>query len=332
MGKKKNKGVPYNMKSLSIGDVHLRNPVFLAPLAGYTDQSFRALCHEFGAGFTFSEMVSAKSVVYGNVNTKKLLDNDSRVRPWAVQFFGHEPDVFYKAIRRLEGWPFDVVDINMGCPVPKIVKNGEGCALMNDPALAGRIIEAAVKASTRPVTVKIRKGFTYLNAAEMAKVAQESGAACVTVHGRTRGQFYAGAADWSVIGEVKAAVKIPVIGNGDVVSPQTAERMLTETGCDGVMVARGALGNPWIFKQTTHYLETGELLPPPEWEEKRDTALAHLRALVAHKGETAGVPEMRKHLSFYIKGLPDASEKRRRINELKKLNELEEFLLSKSQK
>jgi nifR3 family TIM-barrel protein len=311
---------------MNIGGVPIRNNVILAPLAGFTDMAFRALCHEYGAGLTFSEMVSAKSVVYGNANTERLLDNRPHIRPWAVQLFGSQPEVFAEALKRLENCPFDITDINMGCPVKKIVNNNEGCALMNEPLLAGRIVEAAAKASNRPVTVKIRKGFSRVNAAEMAHIAQESGASCVTVHGRTRAQFYSGSADWGIIKEVKAAVRIPVIGNGDVFSPEAAADMLRETGCDGVMVARGALGNPWLFAQILRYLQTGERMPPPSWEERRVTAMAHVRAVVAHKGEKAGLPEMRKHLCFYIKGLPDASGLRRKINEMKTAEEINALL------
>jgi nifR3 family TIM-barrel protein len=297
---------------MQIGNVTVRNNIFLAPLAGFTDASFRALCNDFGAGLTFSEMVSAKAIVYNNANTKKLLENKSHVRPWAVQFFGHEPDVFTEAIKRLRGEPFDIVDINMGCPVPKIVKNGEGCALMNDPALAGRIIEAAVKASGRPVTVKIRKGFSQVNAVEMAEIAEASGASMVTVHGRTRAQFYSGEADWDIIKKVKSAVKIPVIGNGDVFTPQAAAKLLKETDCDGVMLARGALGNPWLFTQIVQQMETGNLPVYPSWEERKAVALNHVRDVVSLKGENHGIREMRKQLCFYIKGLTDAAQMRKK--------------------
>jgi nifR3 family TIM-barrel protein len=315
------------MKPLNIKNVPIPVPVLLAPLAGFTDCSFRALCHGFGAGLTFTEMVSAKSIVYNNANAKILWDNEPQVQPWAVQFFGHEPEVMGEAVKRLESVPFTVTDINMGCPVPKIVKNGDGCALMLNPLLAGRIIEAAVAASPRPVTVKIRKGISGSdNAAEMAKVAQESGASAVTVHGRTREQYYAGEADREAIAAVKAAVSIPVIGNGDVFTPRSAGDMFAQTGCDGVMVARGALGNPWLFAQTALYLQTGKLPPAPSWEERRETALGHLRMTTARKGEPAGVREMRKHLCFYIKGLPEASALRRQINTLGSAAELERLL------
>ena len=307
---------------MQIGKVTVKNNIFLAPMAGFTDKCFRALCNDFGAGLTFSEMVSAKAVVYNSANTIILLENEESVRPWAVQFFGHEPEVLAEAIKRLADAPFDIVDINMGCPVPKIVKNGEGCALMNDPPLCGRIVEAAVKASNRPVTVKIRKGYAKENAVEVAKAAEASGASLVTVHGRTRAQFYAGEADWDIIGKVKTAVNIPVIGNGDVTNAQAAEKMLNESGCDGVMLGRGVLGNPWLFTQIVQYIETGNVPDVPLWEERKTVVLNHVREVVKHKGEVSGVREMRKHLCFYCKGLPDAARFRKRINEIDSMNEL----------
>ncbi|MCL2576830.1 MAG: tRNA dihydrouridine synthase DusB [Defluviitaleaceae bacterium] len=292
----------------------------MAPMAGVTDKIFRKIVFEHGAGFTVSEMVSAKSIVYDNKNTFKLMANDDNVRPWAVQFFSHEPEILSEAIKRLGDFPFDIVDINMGCPMPKIVKNGEGAALMRDPPLAGRLIEAAVKASFRPVTVKIRKGFTpsTVNAKEMAHIAQESGALWVAVHGRTRDQFYTGEADWDAIAAVKAAVKIPVIGNGDIFTPETAVERLN--CCDAIMIARGALGNPWLFSRTLKLLETGILPLPPTRDEIIETALRHLRA-------AENIIEMRKHLCWYTKGLPGSAETRRQINNAKSVNEMEEIIL-----
>jgi nifR3 family TIM-barrel protein len=311
--------------ALKIGGVPLKQKIFLAPMAGITDRSFRVLCRTFGAGLAYSEMVSAKSIVYNNPRTWQLLETCPQERPWAVQLFGHEPDVFAEAIKKLEEWPFDILDINMGCPVAKIIKNGEGCALMNDPALAGRIIESAVRASSRPVTVKIRKGFSpaRTNAAEIARVAQESGAAAVTVHGRTKDQFYSGKADWDCIAEVKRAVNIPVIGNGDVFAPEDTARMMAHTGCDAVMIARGALGNPWLFTETLFHMETGYKPAYPGWEQKRDMALSHLRMAVAHKGEGTALREMRRHLSWYTKGFPDAAKNRQLINTARSMAELE---------
>jgi nifR3 family TIM-barrel protein len=283
----------------------------MAPMAGITDRFFRALAFEHGAGFTVSEMVSAKSIVYENKNTYKLLANNENVRPWAVQFFGHEPEILSEAIKRLEHHPFDTVDINMGCPMPKIVKNGEGAALMKDPPLAGKLIEAAVKASPRPVTVKIRKGFTQAtaNAVEMARIAQESGAAAIAVHGRTRDQYYSGEADWNAIAEVKASVKIPVIGNGDIFTPEIAAEKIKL--CDALMIARGALGNPWLFSRTLKFLETGKLPPLPSHTEIIETALKHLHSV-------ENCIEMRKHLCWYTKGMPGSAEVRRKINNAKR--------------
>jgi len=305
----------------------LKNNLFMAPMAGVTDKAFRALVHEHGAGLTFSEMVSAKSIVYRNKNTAILLENAPHVRPWAVQFFGHEPEILAEAIQMLEDVPFDIVNINMGCPMPKIVKNGEGAALMTNPPLAGRMIEAAVRASSRPVTVKIRKGFTpsSLNAVEMAKIAEASGAANITVHGRTRCQYYTGHADWDAIAEVKRAVKIPVIGNGDIFSSEIAVKRLKESGCDGIMIARGAMGNPWIFSRTVAYLKTGVLPPEPTHEEIIKTAITHLRAVAAEK---SNIVEMRKHLSWYTKGMHGSAELRSKINTAKTADEMEELLRS----
>jgi len=297
----------------------------MAPMAGVTDRAFRALVHEHGAGLTFSEMVSAKSIVYRNKNTAILLDNAPHVRPWAVQFFGHEPEILAEAIQMLEGCPFDIVNINMGCPMPKIVKNGEGAALMTNPPLAGRMIEAAVRASSRPVTVKIRKGFTSssVNAVEVAKIAEAAGAANITVHGRTRCQYYTGEADWDAIAEVKQAVEIPVIGNGDIFSAEIAVKRLKDSGCDGIMVARGAMGNPWIFSRTVACLETGVMPPPPTHEEIIKTAIAHLRTVAAEKPV---VVEMRKHLSWYTKGMHGSAELRGKINKAQTAHEMEELL------
>ena len=289
----------------------------MAPMAGVTDKIFRKIVSEHGAGLTVSEMVSAKSIVYGNKNADRLLENS--VKPWSVQFFSHEPEILSEAIKRLADRDFDFIDINMGCPMPKIVKNGEGAALMKNPLLAGRLIEAAVRASSRPVTVKIRKGFTAAtaNAPEMAKIAQESGAAWVTVHGRTRDQFYSGEADWDAIAAVKAAVRIPVIGNGDIFEPETAVERLKI--CDAVMIARGALGNPWLFSRTLALLETGVCPPPPTPAEIIETALAHLYA-------AENVIEMRKHLSWYTKGLPGSAEARRKINNAQTKAEMTQVL------
>jgi nifR3 family TIM-barrel protein len=269
-------------------------------------------------------MISVKSVVYGNAQAEQLAESDEADRPFAIQFFGRDPEIFAEAIRRMDHIPFDVVDINMGCPVHKIVKNGEGCALMNEPERVGQIVRASVRASGRPVTVKIRKGFFpgNVNAAEIARVAEASGAAAITVHGRTRDQFYSGSADYACIAEVKNAVKIPVIGNGDIFDAESAKRMFDLTGCDGVLVARGALGNPQIFGQILHFHETGDVLPPPGANERAETAIEHIEKIAAHKGERIGLLEMRKHLPFYVKNHPNAASIRKQINEAATKKEL----------
>jgi nifR3 family TIM-barrel protein len=297
----------------------------MAPMAGITDCTFRGLVSSFGAGLTFSEMVSAKSIVYGNKNTYRLLENED-IHPWAVQFFGHEPQILSEAIRLLESCRFEIVNINMGCPMPKIVNNGDGAALMKNPVLAGQMVEAAVYASTRPVTVKIRLGFTPCtkNAVEVARVAQESGAAMVIVHGRTRDQFYSGEADWEEIFRIKAALHIPVIGNGDIFKPEDAIKRLQNGGVNGIMIARGALGNPWIFSRTVSYFDTGVLPPPPQTDEVVSTAIKHLHAVAARKGTR--IEEMRKHLSWYTKGMPGSADLRRRINSAKTAYEMETLL------
>ena len=250
------------MPELQIGNVKLENDLILGPMAGVSDLPFRLLCKEQGAGLLCMEMVSAKGIMYNNKNTKFLLTIDERERPVSLQLFGSDPDIISEQAKRIEELPFDILDINMGCPVPKIVNNGDGSALMKNPLLAGEIIEKTARAIQKPVTVKIRKGFDeeHINAVEMAHIAQESGAAAIAVHGRTREQYYSGKADWEIIRKVKEAVKIPVIGNGDVWTPQDAIDMRKQTGCDGVMIGRGAQGNPWIFKQILHYEQTGELL------------------------------------------------------------------------
>lgn len=303
---------------MHIGQIDLINPVILAPMAGVTDLPFRLLAKELGCGLVYSEMVSDKGLIYENVHTRKLLAIDERERPVALQIFGSEPESMAKAARIVAGSGADIIDINMGCPTPKIVKNGEGSALMRTPELAGRIIAAVVEAAgTVPVTVKFRKGWDdkSVNAVEIARLAEEAGAAAVSVHGRTREQFYSGKADWNIIREVKQAVKIPVIGNGDIRTPQDARRMLTETGCDGIMIGRGAQGNPWIFRQVAHYLETGEILPPPTLDERIDMLLRQLDMLVDHKGEYIGIREMRSHAAWYTKGLPSSAELRLRFNQ-----------------
>ncbi len=290
---------------MKIGSLELKNNVFLAPMAGVTDMPFRVICSEMGCGLVYSEMVSAKGLMYGSKNTEKLLSVDKRERPIAVQLFGSSPEILGKMAKSLEDAPIDIIDVNMGCPAPKIVKNGEGSALMKTPALVGEIVRSVVESQKKPVTVKFRKGFDdgSINAVEIAEIAEANGASAVAVHGRTREQYYSGKADWDIIKEVKKSVSIPVIGNGDVFSPQDAENLFDYTGCDAVMIGRGAQGNPWIFRRITKYLETGEILPPPDAGERMEVALRHLKMLVDFKGEYIGVREMRRHLSDYTKGI-----------------------------
>ena len=318
------------MQTLQIGNVTLKNNLILGPMAGVTDLPFRLLCAEQGAGLLCMEMVSAKAILYNNKNTKAMLTIDEREHPVSLQLFGSDPQIMGDIAKRLEdeGVAFDILDINMGCPVPKVVNNGEGSALMKNPLLAGQIIEAMAKATSRPVTVKIRKGFdeAHVNAPELAHIAQESGAAAVAVHGRTREQYYSGKADWSVICKVKETVTIPVIGNGDILTAADAIRMREETGCDGFMIARGAQGNPWIFKQILHEWETGEPMEKPSPEEMAAMMLRHARMQIELKGEYVGIREMRKHAAWYTAGYHGASHLRRSLSEVESYEQLEELM------
>lgn len=317
-----------NMPELQIGNVKLENDLILGPMAGVTDLPFRLLCKEQGAGLLCMEMVSAKGIMYNNKNTKFLLTIDERERPVSLQLFGSDADIISEQAKRIEELPFDILDINMGCPVPKIVNNGDGSALMKNPLLAGEIIEKTARAIQKPVTVKIRKGFDeeHINAVEMAHIAQESGAAAIAVHGRTREQYYSGKADWEIIRKVKEAVKIPVIGNGDVWTPQDAIDMRKQTGCAGVMIGRGAQGNPWIFKQILHYEQTGELLEKPSPQEVTEMILRHAKMQMEFKGEYTGMREIRKHAAWYTAGYKNSAKLRGKINETETYEELKELL------
>ena len=315
---------------MRIGNVEIDNNLVLAPMAGVTDLPFRLLCARYGSALQCMEMVSAKAILYNNKNTKAMLTIDEREHPVSLQLFGSDPQIMGDIAKRLEdeGVAFDILDINMGCPVPKVVNNGEGSALMKNPLLAGQIIEAMAKATSRPVTVKIRKGFdeAHVNAPELAHIAQESGAAAVAVHGRTREQYYSGKADWSVICKVKETVTIPVIGNGDILTAADAIRMREETGCDGFMIARGAQGNPWIFKQILHEWETGEPMEKPSPEEMAAMMLRHARMQIEFKGEYVGIREMRKHAAWYTAGYHGASHLRRSLSEVESYEQLEELM------
>jgi nifR3 family TIM-barrel protein len=316
------------IQPLSIGGVTLPNNLILGPMAGVTDLPFRLLCKEQGAGLLCMEMVSAKAILYKNKNTEALLTTDPAERPVSLQLFGSDPDIMAEIAKQIEERPFDILDINMGCPVPKIVNNGEGSALMKNPKLAGEIIRKTANAIQKPVTVKIRKGFDddHVNAVEMAKIAEASGAAAVAVHGRTREQFYSGKADWDIIRQVKEAVSIPVIGNGDLRTAEDVIAMQELTGCDGFMIARGAQGNPWIFRQILHYFETGEPLARPDVKEVAEMILRHARMMLAYKGEYTGMREIRKHAAWYTAGYPNSAQFRARINEVESYAELENLL------
>lgn len=314
--------------SLYIGNVKIDGNLFLGPMAGVTDLPFRLLCKEKGADLVYTEMVSAKGVQYNNKNTENLLLIHEEERPAALQLFGADPDILSETAKRLEHRNFDILDINMGCPVPKVVNNGEGSALMKDPELIGRIVHKVSKAIQKPVTVKIRKGFHEgsINAVEVAKIAEENGAAAVAVHARTREQFYSGKADWEIIRAVKEAVSIPVIGSGDVFTPQDAKRMLEQTGCDAIMLARGTRGNPWIFEQIKAYLEKDILLPKPSFAEVRELILRHAKLSLEYKGEYIGFLEMRKHVAWYTQGYPGSAKLRNHVNEIENMDDLNRLL------
>ena len=316
------------IQTLKIGDVSLKNNLILAPMAGVTDLPFRLLCKEQGAGLLCMEMVSAKAIYFNNKNTEELLTIDDREPPVSLQLFGSDPDIISEMAKKIENRPFSILDINMGCPVPKVAGNGEGSALMKNPKLVEEIVSKTAKAIKKPVTVKIRKGFDdeHINAVEIARIAESAGAAAVAVHGRTREQYYSGKADWDIIRQVKEAVKIPVIGNGDVTSPEAARQLMETTGCDGIMIGRGAQGNPWIFRQILHWMETGEEEPKPDLEEVKTMILRHARMLVEYKGAYTGIREMRKHVAWYTAGYPNSAKLRARVNEIESLEALEHLI------
>ena len=313
------------IRTLQIGNVTLENNLILAPMAGVSDLPFRLLCREQGAGLVCMEMVSAKAILYKNRNTEELLTIDPKEHPVSLQLFGSDPDIISEIAKQIEERPFDILDLNMGCPVPKVVNNGDGSALMKNPRLAGEIIEKTARAIKKPLTVKIRKGFddAHVNAVELAHIAQESCAAAVAVHGRTREQYYAGHADWDIIRQVKEAVSIPVIGNGDIRTPEDVAAMAEQTGCDGYMIARGAEGNPWIFRQILHYFETGEHLARPDFSEVTEMLLRHAKMQIDCKGDYTGIREIRKHAAWYTAGYRNSSKLRGRINEVENYEQLE---------
>ncbi len=320
------------MNKLQIGTVCLDNNLILAPMAGVTDLPFRLLCREQGAGLVCMEMVSAKAIYYKNQNTESLMEIHPEEKPASLQLFGSDPYILSEMAKRIEEKPFAILDFNMGCPVPKVVNNREGSALMKEPELVREILTGLVKAIKKPVTVKIRKGFDEdsVNAVEIARIAEDCGVAAIAVHGRTRQQYYSGKADWDIIRQVKEAVRIPVIGNGDVVDGASAKALLEQTGCDGIMIGRAAQGNPWIFKEVLQYLESGIENDPPTNAEKKEIILRHARLQLEYKGEYTAVRELRKHLSWYTAGMPGSAKIRQKVNSLETIEELfrciEEYL------
>lgn len=318
---------------MKIGNIEIENCLALGPMAGVTDLPFRLLCKEMGCNMLYTEMVSAKAILYKNKNTKELLNIDKNEHPVGVQLFGSDPDIMAQIAAQVEEGECDFIDINMGCPVPKIVNNGEGSALLKQPKLVEEILTKMVKAVNKPVTVKIRKGFENgtVYAVEIAKIAESCGVSAIAVHGRTREQYYSGKADWDVIKDVKKAVKIPVIGNGDIFSAEDAKAMKEYTGCDGLMVARGARGNPWIFREIKEYLENGNVIDKPKINDIREMIIRHAKMLVNYKGEYTGIREMRKHIAWYTAGLPHSAELRRMCNQIETMENLVETVNAKLQ-
>lgn len=317
---------------MNFSGVELKNNVFLAPMAGVTDLAFRLICKDMGVGLLYTEMVSTKALFYGDKKTDMLMEIREEEKPVALQIFGSDPRIMARVTDENlnKDDSFSFIDINMGCPAPKIVKNGDGCALMNNPSLVREIVREVVNVSNKPVTVKIRKGWNGLkeNAVQIAKIVESAGASAITVHGRTREEYYAGIADWDTIKSVKESVSIPVVGNGDIFKPEDARAMMKHTGCDAVMIGRGARGNPWIFKRTAHLLSTGDLMPEPTDVEKIQMSLKHLELLFKVKPDRMAIREMRKHIAWYIKGIKGSAEMRDKINRIEGRSELEETLLT----
>ena len=315
---------------MKIGKIQLENNLSLGPMAGVTDLTFRLICKEKQCGLVYTEMVSAKGICYEDKNTEALLKIEEKEKPVSLQIFGSDPEFMARAAEKLNRQNHAILDINMGCPTPKIVKNGDGSALMKNPELAGRIVKAVVGATDRPVTVKVRKGWDedHVNAVELAQIAEQNGAKAIAVHGRTRNQFYSGKADWDIIRKVKAAVSIPVIGNGDIFSVEDAVKMLAETKCDGMMIARGAQGNPWIFRRIAHYQETGMILHEPSVSDRIDTALRHMEMIIEEKGEYIGIREMRKHIPWYLKGVRHSAQIRGQVNQMNSSEDMRRLLLN----
>ncbi|MCC0740626.1 tRNA dihydrouridine synthase DusB [Clostridioides sp. ZZV14-5902] len=309
---------------MKVGNLELKNKVFLSPMAGVTDLPFRLICKEQECGLLYTEMINGKALCYDDENTKKMLKIEKEEHPVAVQIFGSEPDFMGRAAEIMNEYPNEILDINMGCPAPKVVKNGDGSALMKNPKLAEQVLKVVVKNSKKPVTLKIRKGWddNNINAVEIAKMAEACGISALAIHGRTREQYYTGKADWDIIADIKKNLNIPVIGNGDVFTIEDSINMLDKTGCDAIMIGRGAQGNPWIFKRINHYMNTGEILPEPTLNEKISTAIKHLKLAVEEHGEYVAVREMRKHIAWYLKGLRNSARLRDEINKIEDYQEV----------